>query len=125
MLAKELMSDVVPSLKTSDSGLDALSWMEVFRVSHLPIVNNRIFLGLISDIDIYDLNSAEEPLGNHKLSYATPYVLEHQHVYDVVEIASRLKLTVIPVLNSEKDRITSYNVCYTKLLRCDRCIYGV
>ncbi len=103
MLAKELISDVVPSLKTSDSGLDALNWMEVFRVSHLPIVNNKTFLGLISDIDIYDLNSADEPLGNHALSYEAPYVYDYQHIYDVVETASRLKLTVIPVLNDDKE----------------------
>ncbi len=103
MLAKDLISDVIPSLKTSDTGLDALNWMEAFRVSHLPIVNNLIFLGLISDVDIYDLNSAEEPLGNHRLSLMKPYVFNHQHIYDVIEIASRLKLSVVPVLNDEKE----------------------
>lgn len=103
MLAKELISDVVPALKTSDSGLDALNWMEVFRVSHLPIVNNAVFLGLISDVDIYDMNKADEPLGNHTLSYDKPYVYEHQHIYDVIEIASRLKLTVVPVLNKNEE----------------------
>jgi CBS domain-containing protein len=103
MLAKDLISDVIPSLKTSDTGLDALNWMEAFRVSHLPIVNNRVFLGLISDVDIYDLNSAEEPLGNHRLSLMKPYVFDHMHIYDVIEISSRLKLSVIPVLNQEKE----------------------
>jgi CBS domain-containing protein len=103
MLAKDLISDVIPSLKTSDTGLDALNWMEAFRVSHLPIVNNRVFLGLISDVDIYDLNSAEEPLGNHRLSLMKPYVFDHQHIYDIIEISSRLKLSVIPVLNQEKE----------------------
>jgi acetoin utilization protein AcuB len=103
MLAKDLISDVIPSLKTSDTGLDALNWMEAFRVSHLPIVNNRVFLGLISDVDIYDLNSAEEPLGNHRLSLMKPYIYNHQHIYDVIEISSRLKLSVIPVLNQEKE----------------------
>jgi acetoin utilization protein AcuB len=105
MLAKDLISDIIPSLKTSDSGVDALGWMEAFRVSHLPIVNNKVFLGLISDTDIYDLNSAEEPLGNHPLSLMKPYVLEHQHIYDVVEIAARLKLTVVPVLNAKKEYV--------------------
>lgn len=105
MLAKELISDMVPALKTSDTGLDALNWMEVFRVSHLPIVNNKSFLGLISDSDIYDLNKAEEALGNHSLSYARPYVFDHQHIYDVIEIASRLKLTVVPVLNKHEDYV--------------------
>ena len=55
MLARELISDVVTALKTSDTGTMALSWMEVFRIKHLPIVNHREFLGLISDADIYDL----------------------------------------------------------------------
>lgn len=103
MLAKDLISDVIPSLKTSDTGLDALNWMEVFRVSHLPIVNNSIFLGLITDLDIYDLNRADEPLGNHSISLQKPYVYYYQHIYEVVELASRLKLTVVPVLNEKME----------------------
>ncbi|MDI3520918.1 MAG: acetoin utilization protein AcuB [Anaerophaga sp.] len=103
MLAKDLVSDIVPSLKTSDTGADALGWMEAFRVSHLPIVNNKVFLGLISDADIYDLNAAEEPLGNHRLSLMKPYVFEHQHIYEVIEIAARLRLTLVPVLNIDKE----------------------
>lgn len=92
MLAKFLISDIVPSLRTSDTGLKALNWMEVFRVSHLPIVNNEEFLGLISDTDIYDLNMADEPIGYHRLSLFRPYVLHEQHVYEVIEVLSRLKL---------------------------------
>ncbi|MCW3807152.1 CBS domain-containing protein [Plebeiibacterium marinum] len=103
MLAQDLISDLVPALKTSDSGLDALNWMEVFRVSHLPIVNNKEFLGLITDTDIFDLNKPEEPLGNHQLSLSSPYVYYNQHIYTVIEIASRLQLTVIPVLSARKE----------------------
>ena len=102
MLAKDLISDVVPALKTSDTGIQALSWMDIFRISHLPIVNNQDFLGLISDKDIYDLNMAEEPIGNHKLSLFSPYVLVSQHIYEVIEIISRLELTVVPVMDENK-----------------------
>jgi acetoin utilization protein AcuB len=103
MLAKDLISEVVPALKTSDSGLQALSWMDIFRISHLPIVNNREFLGLISDKDIYNLNLADEPIGNHKLSLFSPFVQMDQHIYQVIEIVSRLELTVVPVLDGEKN----------------------
>ena len=103
MLAKELISDVVPALKTSDTGLQALSWMDIFRIAHLPIVNNNEFLGLISDKDIYNLNMAEEAIGNHKLSLFSPYVLMGQHIYEVIEIVSRLELTVVPVLDEKKN----------------------
>ena len=103
MLAKELISDVVPALRTSDTGLQALSWMDIFRISHLPIVNNQEFLGLISDQDIYDLNMAEEPIGNHKLSLFSPYVYDYQHIYEAIEVISRLNLTVVPVLDEDKN----------------------
>ena len=99
MLAKDLISDTVPALRTSDNGQKALYWMDIFRISHLPIVNNQDFLGLISDKDIYDHNMAEEPIGNHSLSLFSPFVTYEQHLYEVMELASRLNLTVVPVLD--------------------------
>jgi CBS domain-containing protein len=102
MVAKEMISEVIPALKTSDTGLTALNWMDIFKVTHLPIVNDKEFLGLISENDIYDLNMPEEPLGNHYLSLLRPYVVESQHVFEIMEIASRLKLSLIPVLDNKK-----------------------
>jgi acetoin utilization protein AcuB len=99
MLAKDLISEIIPSLKTSDTGQTALNWMEIFRISHLPIVNNQDFLGLISDADIYDMNQPDEPIGNHKLALLKPYVNTNQHLFEVIGLASRLKLSVVPVLD--------------------------
>jgi CBS domain-containing protein len=101
MVAKDLISQVVPPLKTSDTGQTALNWMEIFRISHLPIVNNQDFLGLISDADIYDMNQPEEPVGNHALTLFKPYVTAEQHIFEIIGLASRLKLSVIPVLDSQ------------------------
>jgi acetoin utilization protein AcuB len=101
MVAKDLISEVVPSLKTSDLGQTALNWMEIFRISHLPIVNNQEFLGLISDADIYDMNKPEEPIGNHALTLYKPFVTSEQHIFEVVGLASRLKLSVVPVLDDK------------------------
>jgi len=74
--------------------------MEIFRVSHLPIVNNQDFLGLISDADIYDMNHPEEPIGNHEHTLFKPYVEEGQHIFEVIGLVARLKLSVVPVLDS-------------------------
>ena len=102
MVAKDLISEVIPTLKTSDLGQTALNWMEIFRVSHLPIVNNQDFLGLISDTDIYDMNQPGEPIGNHTLTLFKPFVDGEQHIFEVIGLASRLKLSVIPVLDSKE-----------------------
>jgi acetoin utilization protein AcuB len=101
MVAKDLISDIIPSLKTSDTGQTALNWMEIFRISHLPIVNNLDFLGLISDADIYDFNQPDEPIGNHKLTLFKPYIRIDQHLFEVIGLASKLKLSIVPVLDEK------------------------
>ena len=101
MVAKDLISEVIPPLRTSDSGQTALNWMEIFRISHLPIVNNFDFLGLISDSNIFDMNQPEEPIGNHSLTLIKPFVTVDQHLFEVIGLASRLKLTVVPVLDKK------------------------
>lgn len=114
MLAKDLISDVIPALRTSDTGMQTLNWMEAFRVSHLPIVNNKVFLGLVSDSDIYDAKILRN-LWAITGSLIKPYVYGHQHIYDVIEIASRLKLSLIPVLDSDGNylgAITSHNLLH-------------
>ncbi len=105
MIAKDLISEIVPALRTSDTGTQALQWMDIFKVSHLPIVNNNELLGLISDADIYDLNSPDEPIGNHPLSLKKPYVYAEQHIFEVAERVETLKLSVIPVLNKNKEYV--------------------
>jgi len=99
MVAKDLISEIIPTLKTSDLGQTALNWMEIFRISHLPIVNTQDFLGLISDADIYDMNRPDEPIGNHALTLFKPFVTAEQHIFEVIGLASRLKLSVVPVLD--------------------------
>lgn len=79
--------------------------MEEFRVSHLPIIENKSFLGLISDSDIYDLNRRDEEIGNLKLSLLSPFVYADQHIYEIISIVSRLKLSLIPVLKRNKEFI--------------------
>ena len=105
MLAKDLISHYIPVLKTSDTGEQALTLMEVYRVSHLPIINNAELLGLVSDKDIYDLKMPAEAIGNHQLSLASPYIYETRHIYEVLEVFSSEKLTLLPVLNSNDEYI--------------------
>jgi predicted transcriptional regulator len=113
MIARHLISDEIMPLKTSDTGKEALSWMDEYKVAHLPIVNNETFLGLISEQDIYSLNNVEEVLGNHELSLTKPSVNEHQHLYDVLKQIQENGLTLIPVLDDNENflgSITIYNL---------------
>lgn len=99
MIAKQLISEAIIPLKTSDTGIIALSMMEEYKVSHLPIVNNVDFLGLISETDIFEYNKPDEALGAYHLSIIGGSVFENQHIYDAIRLIAEYKLTLIPVLD--------------------------
>jgi len=101
MIAKQLLTGSIQPLKTSDTGAFAITQMEEYRISHLPIVNDVEFLGVISDTDILSLNELDEPIGSYKLSLSRAYVTEDQHVFEVMKTFASLKLTMLPVLDEK------------------------
>ena len=98
MIAGNLISKNIVPLRTSDSGEDALATMSDFYIKHLPIVNNKQLLGLLSEDDILN-NDVTEPVGSFSLSMSRPYIKENDHIYEVLSILSEYQLTVIPVVD--------------------------
>jgi len=101
MIAKQLISDLIIPLDVADSGATALGLMDEYHVTHLPIVKEMEYLGLISDTDIFNLNNFYEPVGNHPLSLSHAYVREDQHFYDVLRVFTSMKLTLLPVVTDK------------------------
>jgi len=101
MIAKDLLSDAIMPVKPGDTSIQALSWMDEFRVAHLPVVDGMEYLGLLSEDHIYGSSKFEESVGSQALSLLKPYVDELRHVFDVMRIFSEHKLTLLPVLDEK------------------------
>ena len=104
MIAENLITTAVLPLQTSDTGKESLEVMENFNVRHLPIVNNRQLLGLISEDDIL-IHNIHEPIGSYELSLIKAYVKNNDHIYEVMRLLADHQLTVIPVTDDEGDYI--------------------
>ena len=102
MLARELISKVVPPLRPNDEVARALAWMDEFKVSHLPVVNENEFLGLISEDNILDGEKGDEVLAS-KAAFDRAFVLESQHIYYVIRKLSATDLSVIAVLDENEN----------------------
>lgn len=102
MIAKNLLSQDIIPLRTSDTGKEALSVMNDFYVKHLPIVNNKQLLGLISEDEILE-HDIEEAVGSYTLSMSRPYARKDNHIYEVLKTLSEYQLTVIPVVDDKGD----------------------
>ncbi len=104
MIASKIISHIISPLRTSDTGDEALTIMNVYQVKHLPIVNNESFLGIISEDDILN-NDMNEPIGSYRLSLMNPFVFESDHVFDVMKKIAQSKLTTIPVIDETENYI--------------------
>jgi CBS domain-containing protein len=98
-----LSQDIVP-LMTSNTGREALEIMSEYYVQHLPIVNNKQLLGVISEEDIIN-HDVEEPIGSYDLSLKRSFARETDHIFDLLSQISRLKLSIIPVIDDEENYV--------------------
>jgi predicted transcriptional regulator len=99
MLARELISKIVPPLRPTDEVARALAWMDEFKVSHLPVVNEHEFLGLISEDNILD-GEKDDTVMASKDAFNLTSVQESQHIYYVIRKLAATDLSVVAVLDS-------------------------
>lgn len=113
MLAENLISDAVHSVASSENGQVALNLMDLYRVSHIPVVDDLEYLGLVSDKLIFDLNILEEPIGKELDKLDTSHAHKNQHIFEVAMVMYKLKISVLPVLNDDHNylgAITLYDL---------------
>lgn len=103
MYAHELITAAIPPVRASDTIQKVIDRMAEFRVNHLPIVDNKQYIGLISDQDILEAQDHSLPASVLSLSLYSPFVFEVQHIYDVIRIFFEQKLSIVPVLDSNKN----------------------
>ena len=107
MIASELISNVVPVLKPEDTCLQALNWMELFRVSHLPMEQGKMYLGLVDDEMIYAHGDLNDRLDVLQIPVEGTFVYENYHIYDVICLAAGSLLSVVPVLDRKNNFVGS------------------
>lgn len=100
MIASELISYDIPPLKLSDTGNKALDWMEEFKTTELPIVNEGKYLGLISESNLLDSNDVDGKIESFGFNLLKPFVQENQHMFEVISTMVDNDIDVLPVVNS-------------------------
>jgi len=105
MIAKEIASDDILPLKTSDTCSFALNAMEENRVNHMPVVNERELLGVVAEFDLVNHLDLHDPVGNVKLSLPHAFISDHQHVFDAMKMITEMKLSLLPVVDQRNSYI--------------------
>ena len=105
MIASQLIVDLLPPLKSSETFGKALLWMREFKVGHLPVVDKNNFLGIVSEEDILDSSLSEVNFLSNTIQLDTVFIYEYQHIFEVMRKMSEFQLTVMPILNRNDEYV--------------------
>jgi acetoin utilization protein AcuB len=105
MRAIELITDEIPPLTHTDTGEKALRWMDELKVSHLPVLKNGNFVGVLSESDVLDKMDLDETLDKLFDHLPRPYVFDNVHIYEVLSKIAEHHVSVLPILDSNEKYI--------------------
>ena len=108
MIAEDLLNQMIPPLKVSDTVGKAAKWLEEFHVGQLPVLDDRHYRGLVTEADLLDFEQADNTgqlLAGLALGYSDVHVQHNQHFYSIMEVAIQNKVQLVPVLNDEREYV--------------------
>lgn len=99
MTAYSLIAYDIPALHLGQTGKEALHLLNEHHIKHLPVVDDKRLVGLLSEEDIYN-HDLQEPINEYDLLLLRRFAVRSgDHVFEVIRIMGDNLLTVIPVVD--------------------------
>ena len=105
MLTAELINNNIPRLQLQDSVSKALQLINDYRVTHLPVVAEDKYLGMIGEDDLMDVDSEKGTLEFLQENFIGAFVKENEHFLNAVKCSNEFETSIVPVTNDEKELI--------------------
>jgi acetoin utilization protein AcuB len=105
MIARELITNDVPPIRSSETVEKALNWLDEFKVSHLAVVDGTQYQGLISEDILYDAASSDMTIAELNVTLNRPFIYEDRHIYEVMKMVSEMQLSIAPILDKSDNYI--------------------
>ncbi len=105
MLTLDLVNSNIPQLQLQDSIVKAIQLVNDFTVTHLPVVAEDKFLGLISEEDLLDAKDSKLTIESLQEHFIPAMVKENMHFLNAVNASIQFDTNVVPVVNDEKELV--------------------
>jgi len=105
MLTAELINNNIPRLQLQDSISKALQLTSDYRVTHLPVVSEEKYLGMISEDDLLDVEEEKGTIEFLQHTFIKAFVKENEHFLNAVKCSNQFETTIVPVINDEKELV--------------------
>lgn len=103
MLAQELVNNTLPQLQLSDPVSRALQLMHDYKATHLPVVSDEKYMGLISEDDLLDEEDKKIAIEFFQNDFIIVSVNANKHFLNAVSLSTYYHTNVIPVVNDANE----------------------
>jgi predicted transcriptional regulator len=107
-IAQYILNDVKP-LSVSDNVREAQMVFNQLTFSHIPIMENGIYLGCMSETDTHCFD-AEKSINDYRYTLEQFFVREKTNWIDVLEAFAQNSANIMPILNEKNDYIGYYEL---------------
>jgi predicted transcriptional regulator len=122
MLTADLINQNIPRLQLQDTVSKARQLVNDFKLTHLPVVSENKFLGLISEEDLIDVEDRKIPIELIQNCFVNVSVQDDVHFLNAVNSSNQFDTNVVPVLNKAADFIGVITTSdLLKMLGISRC----
>jgi acetoin utilization protein AcuB len=99
--AIDLIATDIPALSVEQTGRDAFHLLNDFHIKHLPVVDGKRLVGILSEEDIFN-HKISEPASAYDFSMIRRFAVQHdEHLMDIIKLMGEHRLTTIPVIDEQ------------------------
>lgn len=99
MLTVDIINQNIPRLQLQDTVSKARQLINDFKATHLPVISEEKFLGLISEEDLLDAEDEKAPIELLQQHFIHTAVPDDVHFLNAVNKSIQLDSNIIPVVN--------------------------
>jgi acetoin utilization protein AcuB len=103
MLTIDLINNNIPRLQLQDTVAKAIQLVADFKVTHLPVVSEDSYLGLLSEEDLLDAEDDKHSIEVLQKYFIPASVKDNVHFLNAVNASIQYDSNIVPVLNEEGD----------------------
>jgi Mg/Co/Ni transporter MgtE len=103
MLTAQLINPNIPQLGLDDSIIKAQQLISDYKLTHLPVVEDKKFMGLLSEEDLLDLDDEKAPLKNIQHLFQFHFIPDDIHFLNAVNFCNQHETNIVPVMSKDAE----------------------
>jgi acetoin utilization protein AcuB len=105
VLNKDLISASLPTLSLTDTVFQALQLMTDYHVSHLPVLTDEKYLGLVNEDQLLNIEDDSSLLETFQTEFLNISVNADMHMVEAVRMTNEFNLSVTPIVDIDMNWI--------------------